>query len=801
MRYLLSCLSLFCLFPLLQAQETQTIRGTILDAISEQPIPGVTVVVTDLTPPMGAISDSSGKFRITNVPVGRHGISCKHINYAEYRSDNLILNSVRELIVDVKMEEVIRTTEGVDITPDPIPHRPLNAFSPVSMRSFSVEETQRYAGTVNDPSRMAMGFAGVQASQDNNSDIIIRGNSPTGLLWRLEGIDIPNPNHFARKGSSGGGISVFSAQLLGNSDFSTGAFSAEYGNATSGVFDMKFRHGNVEQREHRFKFGLLGTDLAAEGPIKKGRSSYLVNYRYSTLGILNDLGFRLVGPRIDNNFQDLSFNLYFPSADNRSQFTVFGIGGLSSELWDPSADSLIWSRPYRSTRDFLTDMGAAGATYRYLIDDRSFIKAVVAISGNRVVDNEDTLNISTVQPHPSPDTLHYPIDWRTLPESRFKTEEYTNSRLSGHIFYQRKMSARSTLKVGVLASQIRFSFKHQERITDSENFQTLVAGRDQSSLLQSYVQFRFALSPRLNLNAGVHGMTLLLNNTYAADPRVSLSYQAKGQQTISAAYGLHSQIFPLGSYFTEIEGPNGVIEQPNLDLDMLRAHHLILGYEKVFGSNLRLNVEGYYQALMNVPVTPSNMPTDYNLLNERDGYATVELVNEGTGTNLGVDITLEKFFTSGFFFLWSGSLFDSKYVASDGNTYNSRFNSRYNTSLMLGVEKPVGEGNTFQAGMRGVLNGGLRYTPGNPALSRAAGMFVPQAGATFSESVGVYARIDLRVAYRWNRPKTAYILSLDVQNTTNRINVRDQVFDPGSGKLVIRGQSGLVPVISFQVDF
>lgn len=793
MRHYLTYLSLFFCTSLVFGQsKTQTIRGLITDAVTEQPIPGVTVMVTDISPPLGAISDSSGRFRITQVPVGRRGVSCRHINFAEYRSDNLILSSARELIVNVKMDEIVRTTDGVEITPDPIPHRPLNSFSPVSMRSFSVEETQRYAGTVNDPSRMAMGFAGVQASQDNNSDIIIRGNSPTGLLWRLEGIDIPNPNHFARKGSSGGGISVFSAQLLGNSDFSTGAFAAEYGNATSGVFDMKFRHGNVEKREHRFKFGLLGTDLAAEGPFKKGQSSYLVNYRYSTLGILNDLGFRLVGPRIDNNFQDLSFNLFFPSKDNRSQLTVFGIGGLSSELWDPVSDSLAWSTPYRTTRDFLTDMGAAGLTYRYLIDDRSFIKAVVALSGNRVVDNEDTLDIRN---------LTAGVDWTSLQESRYKTEEYTNSRLSSHVFYQRKISPKATMKAGVLASYIRFAFDHQERLPDSDAFETLVEGAGNSTLLQSYLQFRFALTPRLNLNAGIHGMSLLLNNSFAADPRVSLSYQAAAQQTISIAYGLHSQVFPLGSYFTEITQSNGSIIQPNLDLDMLRAHHIVLGYEKVFGSNLRLNVEGYYQALLNVPVTPGDMPSDYNLLNERDGYATVALVNEGTGTNIGVDVTLEKFFTSGFFFLWSGSLFDSKYVASDGNTYNSRFNSGYNTSLMFGVEKLTAKGNTFQAGARGVLNGGLRYTPGDPVLSMAAGEFVPLAGATFSESVGTYSRIDLRLAYRWNRPKTAYILSLDVQNVTNRRNVRDQVFDPGFGRLTNRFQSGLVPVISFQVDF
>lgn len=176
---------------------------------------------------------------------------------------------------------------------------------------------------------------GVQPSKDNENDVVIRGNSGAAIAWRLEGIDILNPNHFARKGSSGGGITIFSISVLGEADFSTGAFPAEYGNALAGVFDLRFRKGNKERREYTFRAGMLGLDLAAEGPFGSGtgnkRGSYLFNYRYSTLGILNEMGLHLVGERVSNNFQDLSFNIDFPVKNNKSRFNLWGLGGLSVE--------------------------------------------------------------------------------------------------------------------------------------------------------------------------------------------------------------------------------------------------------------------------------------------------------------------------------------------------------------------------------------------------------------------------------------------------------------------------------------
>ncbi|MEL6942824.1 MAG: carboxypeptidase-like regulatory domain-containing protein, partial [Bacteroidota bacterium] len=202
-------LFLLSYFPFILIAQTQTIRGVVLDKDTQQPLIGATVEVSDLASPIGNVTDIDGSFVLDNVPVGRHIITAQYLGYDTYSNEGVILNSAKELVLQIELTEsvaalnevVVRAFKG---------NEPLNELAVVSTRSFSVEETQRYAASANDPGRMAMGLPGVQASRDNRSDIVIRGNSSVGLLWRLNGIDIPNPNHFARRGSSGGGITIFS---------------------------------------------------------------------------------------------------------------------------------------------------------------------------------------------------------------------------------------------------------------------------------------------------------------------------------------------------------------------------------------------------------------------------------------------------------------------------------------------------------------------------------------------------------------------------------------------------------------
>src|SRR5688572_16118326 len=240
---------------------TQTIRGTVVDKISKSPLPGASVIIADAQPMIGTTTDPDGNFKLTKVPVGNHTVRISFMGYIDMSIPNVVVNSGKEVVLNIPLEENIVQMEAIVIEEKIDKNKPLNDMANVSARTFSVEETRKYAAAVNDPARMVASFAGVVQTSDGNNSVSIRGNSPYGLIWRMEGVDIPNPNHFANVATSGGGISILSTQLLTNSDFLTGAFPAEYGNALSGVFDLNLRKGNNEQREYTVQAGFLGMDV------------------------------------------------------------------------------------------------------------------------------------------------------------------------------------------------------------------------------------------------------------------------------------------------------------------------------------------------------------------------------------------------------------------------------------------------------------------------------------------------------------------------------------------------------------
>ena len=772
----------FSLFANCFAQTaTQNIRGVIYDKDSKQTLIGATVMVLGLDETIGTITDYDGSFLIENVPVGRRQIECSYVGYSSFQSEFFILNSAKEYIIDIELLETGITTDEVVVKAYKKGNEAINELSVLSSRSFSVEETQRYAASANDPGRMAQAFPGVQPARDSRSDIVIRGNSSVGLLWRLEGVDIPNPNHFARRGSSGGGITIFSTSMLGKSDFSTGAFPAEYGNAFSGVFDIKLRKGNRENREYTFKAGLLGLDFSTEGPIKKGRSSYLVNYRYSTLGILNSMGIHLVSERVGNTFQDLSFNLNFPSANNKSIIGVWGIGGLSSEIQSAVENKEDWkSISDRSAYDFTTNMGAMGVNHTYLIDDKSYVKTTLAgmtqqivYADDLVMENDSRLNINT--------------------------EDYTNSRLSLSTFYNRKINPSIGFKTGVYISDLFYNLQQDSLNLNTTNYQNIIDTKGSTFLIQPFAQLKYRPTTKFSVNVGLHAMYLTLNNTYSLEPRVGLQYQLNEKQSISAAYGLHGKILPIGSYFTQVEG-----QTPNLDLEMIKAHHLVVAYKVALAQNINLQVEAYYQSLYDVPVV-NDINRNYWMLNDVQGYATEALVSEGTGTNIGLDVSIEKYFSNSTYFILNGSVYDSKYSALDTDkTFNTQYNSNYSASLMAGKEWKVGETGILQTGLKLIYNGGLRITPLLEDASAIDSFQAPEdESRAFSEQIPNYFRPDMRIAYRKDKQKYAWSLALDVQNFIGRRNIDglNRTYDSDLGHWVYRQQSSLVPVISYQIDF
>lgn len=763
----------------LYAQQTvQNIRGTVTDRDSRQPLQGATVSIADIEKNLAVTTDSLGNFVLRNIPTGRTRVQVTYTGYQSYISDYTILNAAKEFELTIEMEEEKKQMEGVIIKTSRNPKQPVNRYTLVSGRSFSPEETQRYAASVNDPSRMALGFPGVQATRDARSDIVIRGNNPVGMQWRLEGVDVINPNHFARKGSTGGGITILSLSMLDNSDFFTGAMPAEYGDVLSGAFDMHLRKGNNQKTEYTFKAGLIGLDFSTEGPIKKGSSSYLMNYRYSTLGILNAIGLNLVGERENNNFQDLSFNLVFANKKNSVQWNFWGIGGYSKETVDEVEDTLDWKQyDDYAIYDFRTKMGAIGLGNTTRISEKSFLKSSLAIIAQEVSFIDDTLTRKKIA-------------------TKVNDELYRNNRLSFTTSYNHKFSPSANLKTGIYLTNIFYSFKKDAMDYTANVYRNFVNGEGSTIMVQPYFQMSLKPGTKFTINPGVQMMHLAFNKKTVVDPRLSVQYKIDGRKNISLAYGLHSKTLPLGSYFYNSSGI-----YPNKNLDMMRSHHFIMAYDQLLGNSWRLHAEAYYQRLFQIPIV-NNINRTFWLLNELDGYANEALVSKGKGTNKGIDLSAEKFFSKGLFMIVSFSVFDASYEPLNDKKYNSRFNSGTAGSWTGAKEWSLKKNRVFQLGWKAVYNGGLPLTPLAPNQTTSREPVLDES-RPYSEKVSSYFRTDTRFALRKDKSGRSWQLALDVQNIFGIKNTDglSRKYDPSVNQWVYKTQSGIVPVLSYQVDF
>lgn len=769
--FLLSC---FVAFAQEQAP-TQTIRGTILDQQSEAPIIGANVIVVGSDPFIGASTDLDGNFRLENVPVGRQTIRVSYLGYEAREMPNILVTSGKEMILSIGLQESLQTLKEVVIDGEAVKGENLNKMATVSARTFSVEETKRYAGSVDDPSRMASSYAGVGVV-DGNNDLVIRGNSPRGMLWRMEGIEIPNPNHFSSQGASGGPISMLSTNMMANSEFFTGAFPAEYGNAYSGIFDINLRKGNNEQREYTLGVGILGTDLAVEGPFSKNYGgSYLINYRYSTLSMFSLIGLDIVGDVIPK-FQDLSYNISLP-AGKAGNFSVFGLlgNGVATEDWQ-------WEdRKYSDI--YTTNMGVTGIKHTYLIGEKTLIKTTVAGMGiNRTYFNEayDTNDVFLYNDYNS---------------------DMKDMALRATTAVNHKFNARHTLRTGVIYNKLFYDFFEEYYHDELEK---TIRDQDDSGdadRIQSFAQWQFRANERLTMNMGLHHTYFNLNQQNVVEPRAGLRYEVGKSKWINAGFGMHSATHDLSVYSAKATLPDGTTYQPNKEIGMTRAVHYVLGYEQMVTPSLRAKAEIYYQDLFDVPIIDS-ANSWISGINSYDGYADVPLKNKGTGYNYGAEVTVEKYFTNQWFMMVTSSVFQSKYVAGDGKERNTLWNANYVNNFQGGKEfnlrKP---GRVISVSSKLVWAGGQRATPILLAESRDVGYTVRDETRIYEDQMRDYLRLDAQLTYRVDRPKTTHFFKIDIQNATNRENHFREYYSSETDKIEASTMLGILPIMTYKVQF
>ena len=760
---------------------TQTIRGKVVDQQSGSPIIGANVVILDTNPLLGSITDKEGNFRIANVPVGRHSLKVTFLGYEESNVSELLVGSGKEVVLNIELRESFLQMEEIVIkASDQEKGKPLNDMALISAQSFSVEETTRYAATFNDPARAALSLPGVTGSgDDGTNEIVIRGNSPRGVLWRVEGVEVPNPNHFADEGSSAGAISMLSNNMLSNSDFFTGAFPAEYGNALSGVFDINLRQGNNEKKEYAVQAGLLGLAFAAEGPFsKQSNGSYLINYRYSTVDLIDKIGVEIIDPNEVVSFQDFSFKFQLPTK-KAGTFSLWGIGGASNykQTAAPEQNDFI-------DEDSWNKMMALGFSNIYYFNDDIYLKSILSWSGLENRFFEDSLSQKV----------------------RFD-ESFQHSAIRASILLNQKLNARNTLRSGFIINQMGYDLLSKSRNINTDQLETEVSADGNTRLWQAYTQWQNRLRENLTVNAGLHFSYFKLNGDTSVEPRVSWRWQLSPNKAVTGGLGIHSRLEPISLYLALDQLPDGSLVQPNKQLDMTKAAHYVLGYEQKLRPDLKFKTEIYYQHLYDVPIRPDFVTRPRELvassLNTREGFTTDSLVNDGTGRNYGLELTVEKYFTNNYYFMITGSLFQSKYTGADNIERNTRFNNNFITNLIVGKEFKVGASGNNLIGINGrvIWGGGQRAVPIDLQASQAAGRTVYDWDNAFETQLPNYFRMDIGIRYQRNKPTHASIIALNVQNFTARYNVLEQFYNAQTNDIRTDEQLGLFPNLSYRIEF
>lgn len=792
--------TLLILFALAAHAQTQTVRGTVLDAQSNQPIIGANVILQNSDPLKGTSTDLDGNFSLKEVSVGRHAFVIQAIGYKSQTLPSVVVTAGKEVILEITLEESVQKLDEVVISANGAKGKANNELAKVSARTFSLEEVTRYSGGRNDVARLAASFAGVSAPNDSRNDIVVRGNSPTGLLWRVEGIPIQTTNHFSTFGTTGGPVSALNTNLLKNSDFLTGAFPAEYGNANAAVFDVEMRKGNNQSTEYTAQLSAFsGLEFMAEGPINKEKgTSYLASYRYGIASLA------ATGTSATPYYQDFSFKTDLGETA-LGRLSVFGLAGVSSIefLGDEIQEDDLFANPNQNA--FVeSSLGLIGAKLVTKVNKKGYLKTSIGYSTSGNTFEQDNIQRDALQ--------------NELNSFRATEVEDRENRYTINTVLNQKYSARTSLRAGALIEYFDLSAFTRDRDNRTgladlngdgipDNFRTIRDVEEQFILAQYFAQAAYKFSDELSFTGGLHAQQLTFNQDFALEPRAALSWQFKPNQSFSAAYGLHSQMVPLPILFYEEPDAQGKSRQVNKDLSFSRSHHYVLSYDRYIGDSWRIKLETYFQDLFNLGV--DDTLSSYSVVNEGADFVFNErgnLVNEGTAQNYGVELTVEKFFSKGYYMLLTASIYESTYKGSDGVERNTAFNNQLVGNLLAGKEWKVGKDkrNAITFDTRLASSQGNPYTPINLAATRTNGgrevLFEDQA---FSQRYDDYFRWDVKFGFQLNgkNKKISHRFFVDFQNVLNRENEFVRRYNEVTDEINSVSQIGFFPDVLYRIQF
>ncbi len=766
-----------------QAQELkQSIQGKVIDDFTGAALPGVNIIISRDSTKLGGFTDGKGYFSIKNLPIGRYSVKASSIGYQNFQT-YLELTSGKAVNLEIMLEASTTEIGGVSIRAYENKSKPINNMALIGARSFTPEEANRYAGSYGDPARMAMNYAGVLPVRDNRNDLIIRGNSAFGLQWRLDGIDIPNPNHFSASATTGGPITIINTNLIGRSDFFNGAFPAEYGNANAGIFDLRLKSANIEKREMWGELGWNGLEFGSEGPLIKGKSAtYLVSYRHSIANLFYDIG-QTKGKDVE--YQDLTFKLNFPNTKLGS-WSIIGMGGKSkialNEMEYSDKDRAFDT--YGEILDNSTSTGVLGITNRIFPNKRTQIVNVIAATGNTVYNVVDTFSIPE----------YSPFLWATENTSEVKYS------VSSKIYY--KASNKSQIVGGAVYDHYVMSF-HDLKYLYGDYVYFTDTSNAQADLLQIHIGYKHKFGERFEMYLGLHGQYFFMNNSKALEPRLSLKYILNKKSNLSYGLGWHSQLQPKMMYYVQTQNSAGNMALTNKALGFTRSIHNVIGYNYMINRNLRIKVDVYYQHLYDVPVQTSqpaystiNFGTEYYV--ERED----SLVNKGTGQNYGIEFTFERFLKNNFFYLFTASLFESNFTSIDNKTRSTAYNGQYAINAVGGYEFVFPKKHvSLILGLNLTYAGGSPYVPFDVEKSVQYSRTMFDWDQAYEVRRETYKRISFRIGVKRNYKKFSTETAFDFQYRGDYTSIYQERINVTTGEILDTRDMGFYPMANFRINF
>ncbi len=794
--FLLTVTLIFCGAVSMQAE---TLRGTVKDAITGEPLIGATVKIVELEN-AAAIADIDGKYQINLAKGGRYTIEANYVGYEPSVTKEILISGAKEVVLDITLRENSTELKEVVVRPRVNKEATVNPTVLTGGVMLSMEEASRFAGGYNDPARLVMSFAGVSGEADG-SGLSIHGNAPERMQYRIEGVEVFTPNHFNDLWNAGYGlVSALNSNVIGNSDFFTSTFNANYNNALSGVFDVKMRPGNNTKYENILQIGTVSEELTLEGPIsRKHNSSYIVNYRYGFTSLVDKLGL------IDTDgshmsFQDFSWKLNFPTK-RAGTFSVFGLGFFDTN-WDERMKIKDTHSAYdASDNDSKLAQLLAGVSHKILLGNKWTWRSTLAYNMQHIKADEYYYGLKRDEN----DVLIYPLEYEEPEQKYLFSKQKTNEdRIIFNTELSKQVNDKWLTQFGGEYSHRFFNlvYRSADRLyAPVETMKDITNMKDDTGLASVFWQNLYKFNDHLSATAGISANYFLYSKKYSVEPRVSMKWDPNEKNSFALGYGLHSMVEKLDAYFYRDDDGKLV----NKDLGLTKAHHFQATYMYKFNSNLTLRANAYYQYGFNTPVGIDG--STYCVTNRYFNFTDEPLVNKGNTRNYGADITLEHYMSHGFFGQTNISLYRSQYRGVDKVWRNQMYDRRFMFKILGGKEWIIGK-NVLNVSAKYSIQGGLRYTPIDVDQMNAnidAGIVndepIYKDNEAFTKHFKPTGIIDLTVSYKINKKRVSHTIAFEGLNILGTDTPMFQRFDLGTRQVRIDKGGISLPNIFYRLDF